>query len=156
LELKAEQISKNNRLLEDVNNILSGKSYYGQCEIEKNKINTNFYWIGVNGHTASIGQWMREVWHLIKNGCAVVQGYKWYTSVNMGRSDQKQWYFGFKLTHDGDEVIVACGGATDYSGEGGRGKLLAEKFMETICPEHLIKILDANHLISILTGGVFA
>lgn len=155
---KSEDIEKENKLLRDVQNILTGRSYYGNVEIKKTQINPDFIWIGTNDHTTSIGQWMRYIWDMINPESSdphiVVQGFKWYTPVKAG---QRQWYFGFKLTHQGEETIVACGGATDYNKDGKHVKQIADYFMELICSGSTfipIITLDANHLITYLIGGV--
>ena len=154
---KSEDIIKENGLLQDINNILTGHCFYGTCPIEEKLVKSDVLWIGVDGHTSSIGQWIRFIWDLIYPGNldphAVVQGFKWYTYVNANNPKQRQWRFGIKLTHRGNEQLIVCGGATDYSGEGEHGKLLADAFMDLVC-SCPISILNSDHLKSLLAGGV--
>jgi len=139
--------------------IVEKKSHYGRVPITKKKMSNKVIWIGINGYTASVGQWIRVVTDKINEGLNPKHGYRWYTVTNIDKTQilskiyrlQNMWYFGIELESDMDSVIYVCGGTTDFSGEGGRGRELADYFLKKFIPENLIIERNADYLISLLT-----
>ena len=130
--------------------IISGRTHYGQVPIEEKRVTKNLRWIGENGYTASVGQWIRQIRRLIDNGKKVTRGFRWYTIVDVLKDGTKQcmWYFGIEIDR---EIIYVCGGCTDFSGEGGRGRKLADCFLTCLLAENFIIERNADYLISLLT-----
>jgi len=157
-EQNSDGVLKNNKLLQDVNNILSGNNFIGRCDLEKHKANNFIIWLGENESITSIGEWIRTVWafclhHENNNPWGIVEGFKWW-SCRTHDPIQKYWYFGFKITRDGKDIIIACGGVSDFTKDGKRCKEIAEKFMGMVW-QGPVAVLQADQLISVLTGGVF-
>ncbi|MBW2562369.1 MAG: hypothetical protein JRE40_16175 [Deltaproteobacteria bacterium] len=97
--------------------------------------------------TSSIGMWMRVVMReLRKPGASLRWLHRWFCAANEDGS-QRFYYFG---AHIGD-TIYCCGGCTDFSGEGGHGKELGDRFLELL--GFPITTNPADHLISLLTEG---
>jgi len=146
-------MAKRDRFRDEILEIIQGKTHYGTVPIEKKKINQNVIWIGTNGYTASVGQWIRQVAEQIDKGFAPKQGFRWYTvfKVFADMSTQNMWYYGITLENESDSVTYICGGCTDFSGEGGRGHKLAEYFLNSLLAENFIVEQNADHLISMLT-----
>jgi hypothetical protein len=127
-------------LMEDVTKILSGKyPVYGTIEIELIPISDTVLWIGMDGYTSSIGQWIRKVQELRREGYYIIGFEQW--KIPMG-DNQNHIYFGAEMLKEGDQTQqihhIICGGATDYSGEGSHGKALAETYI------HLTGIQELN------------
>jgi len=116
-------------------------------------MNQDFIWIGINGYTASIGQWIREVADKIDNEQKVYRGFRWYTTINIhDKQTDAMWYFGIELGTDEHKIIYACGGCTDFSGEGERGRQIANHFLQKLVPEQMIIERNSDYLISLLTS----
>lgn len=158
LGIKSDEVLKNNMLLHDVNNILSGNNFIGRCDIDKHRANDYVIWLGEVGSRSSISEWMRTIWalcvhHENDNPWGIVEGFKWW-SCKKHDPLQKTWYFGFKITRDGKEKLLACGGISDFTNEGRHCKEIAEKFMNMVW-QGPVAVLQADYLISVLTGGIY-
>jgi len=152
------EIIKERKTIRDVNNILSGSNFFGKCDIDRHTINPFVVLIGEPGKTQSIAEWMRTVWALClhpdnDNSWAIVEGFKWFSCPDFNKLDNKNWFFGFKITRNGKEKLIVCSGADNYTDEGGRVKQIADKFMEMVWPGP-ISIISADNLIWALTGGL--
>jgi len=157
-KLKSEEILEEQKLMRDVNNILAGNNFLGCCDIDRYNINSFVVWIGENGQSKSVTEWMRTIWalclhHENSHPWAIMDGFKWFSCPDFNKPNNKNWFFGFKITRDGKERLVVCGGANNYSGEGGKAKQIGEKFMEMVWPGP-IGVISADNLIWALTGGL--
>lgn len=147
------------RLNDMILNIIEKRGHYGTVKITKKKMSNKVIWIGTNGYTASVGQWIRVVTDKVEDGLNPTYGYRWFTVVNIDKTQvlnkdyipQCMWYFGIELESDTDSVIYVCGGTTDFSGEGGRGRKLANHFLTRYIPENMIIERNADYLITLLT-----
>ena len=142
-----------NRAEEQIKQILEKRSHYGTVKIKKRKISKDITWVGANGYTASVGQWIRTIDNLLKKGHRPLRAFRWFCHVNDdGEPKQRMWYYGVAFPKEDWYHIYACGGTTDYSGEGGRGKEIAETYLRQILPKNLILTRCADYLISELTN----
>lgn len=151
-------MTKDERDKQMILDILDGNCHYGRVKITKRKISKNITWIGQNGYTASVGQWIRTINKLVSEKKLLPrQGFRWYCKVDENGRQEKQedhmWYFGIEFPKGDEHHIYVCGGTTDFSGEGGRGKELAETFLRLIVPENRILTRCADYLISELVVG---
>lgn len=67
---------------------------------------------------------------MIDQGCKVKETFHWKTVVTIhpsGAMDNLH-YFGVKI----DDMLYICGGCTDFSGEGGHGRKLAEYYLKPL------------------------
>ncbi|MBS3748199.1 MAG: hypothetical protein KGY67_00685 [Candidatus Thermoplasmatota archaeon] len=133
-------------LKQEVDRIIEEQTHYGTVPIEQRVINDNVIWIGTNGYSDSIGQWIRIVHQCLSNGDFIYTGFKWQLPVGC---NQTLWYFGVQLGRQDDKTFYCCGGATDFSGEGNHARELANSFLERITGN--IYINHADFLISLLT-----
>lgn len=131
---------------QEIEEILQGRSFYGSCEIKEKEVSPGVVWVGSNGVTSSVGQWVRVVKRELQRS-SLRWLYRWFCATNPGGS-QNMWYFGA----DVGDTFYCCGGCTDFSGEGGHGKELGDRFLEMI--GFPITTNPADHLISLLIEGV--
>jgi hypothetical protein len=105
-------------------------------------------WIGRPGYSASVEAWINKVVEELQVYTDTLSTSKhWFIrcfSSSREKSEQNMVYFGFHTKKGDQELIIACGGATNYSGEGGYAKALAEAFMQDIVDYSLgvVRILD--------------
>jgi hypothetical protein len=104
-------------------------------------------WIGRPGYSDSVEAWINKVYKLIKSLDIFSANEHWFVrcwSKDAKDVDQHHIYFGFHYGKLGKDNIIACGGATDYSGQGRHAKELAESFMRYIseCSHGVVRILD--------------
>ena len=136
-------------LLKEIQDILEGKGHYGTVEITSKEVGPEVVWVGENGLTASVGMWMRLVRRLIGDGWIPIQGFRWFCVNDIDDTSQRQWYYGIRFKkhfeNESEDTIrtYVCGGCTNYSGEGGRGKQIADAFIEkTMGPRVSTRNLD--------------
>jgi len=129
-----------------IKEIAEGIGHYGNIPIERNKIRKHITWIGINGYTSSVGQWIREITKKIDEGIEPVKAYKWYTVINISPA-QNMWYFGIRME---DDVTYICGGTTDFSGEGNFGRMIADRFITKFFSKDEIQIDTADALLSLI------
>lgn len=132
----------------EIREILNGQSFYGFCEIKEREVSPGVVWVGSNGVTASVGQWMRVVMRELKKepGAPLRWLHRWFCPSGSDLS-QRMWYFGAQI----GDTVYCCGGCTDFSGEGGHGKQLADRFLDMLGLWPSTN--SADHLISLLTEG---
>jgi hypothetical protein len=126
--------------------IFDKQNHYGTCPIIIKKVNDDVTWVGTNGYTDSIGQWIRKTRELLDEGLYVYEALAVYTNIG---KNQKMWYFGLQIGDCDNKTYYFCGGATDFSGEGNFGRLLAEYYISKITGN--IHIQNSDFLISLLT-----
>lgn len=139
--MKDEEILK-----QEVNAIIEERTHYGTVHIKERIINDDVVWIGTNGFSSSIGQWIRIVHQLLSNGDFIYAGHKWFIPVGC---NQNMVYFGVEVGKPDDTMFYVCGGVTDFSGEGNNARELADFFLERITGN--IYMNNADSLISLLT-----
>lgn len=146
---------RTNDLLDiEIREILAGQSFYGKCEIREREVAPGVVWVGSNGVTSSVGQWIRVVMRELKKepGAPLRWLHRWFCeegnlAVFQGGPLKYMWYFGAQI----GDTVYACGGCTDFSGEGHHGKQLADHFLEMLGLWPSTN--SADHLISLLTDG---
>lgn len=144
------------RILAEIDDIINHRHHYGQVDMEWKEIRPHVYWFGVTGYTSSIGQWLRAVDDALKKGLRVTQTYRWFchTDLHVNKEHDSMWYYGIELEDDfitHEKKTYCCGGCTDFSGEGGHGKQLAEGYLSMISSREPLT-LNADYLITMLTG----
>lgn len=134
----------------EVKEILNGQSFYGLCEIREREVSPGVVWVGSNGVTSSVGQWMRVVMRELKKepGAPLRWLHRWFCDTSLNPVVPKRmWYFGVQI----GDTVYACGGCTDFSGEGHHGKELADRFLDMLGLWPSTN--SADHLITLLTQG---
>ena len=146
-----EEKEEDKKTLQDIKDILEGRGSYGTAEILIREIGPEVIWIGENGQTASIGMWMRRIKQLLEqSGWKPLQGFRWFCVVNEDNVKQKLWYYGIQFEiNEERNVCYVCGGATDYSGEGGHGKKIADMFIKKIMGPQVIT-RNVDYLLSMM------
>jgi hypothetical protein len=92
-------------------------------------------WIGRPGYSASVEAWIRHVWELLKDQETFKASEHWFVrchSAARPESQHNHLYFAFHHGSPLEGELIACGGATDYSGAGGHARELAEAFMALV------------------------
>ena len=138
------------KIINEITEITNKRTSYGTSKIELHWIRPTIVWVGTNGHTNSVGQWIRITKNLINQGINPTKGYKWNAVVSVcedGTTDSL-WYYGVKI----DQILYICGGMTDFSGEGNHGRQLAENYLKGITNENLITESNSDGLINNLIG----
>lgn len=131
----------------EIREILGGVSFYGSCEIREREVSPGVVWVGSNGVTSSVGEWMRVVMRELKKpGGPLKRLYRWFCGTNLDGS-QRMWFYGAQI----GDTVYACGGCTDFSGEGGHGKELGDRFLDGL--GFPVTTNPADHLIGLLTEG---
>lgn len=131
---------------QEVGQILEGQGHYGRIKLEVRNPAPGVYFYGSPGISASVGPWMRNVWGLFHAGTPV--GGLWaYFSRETRAVDHNFWYFAVELANE----IHVVGGCTDFSGEGGKAKRLAQAFLERFSFELIIR--PASNLVDLLVEG---
>lgn len=142
----------NTKLQQEIKDIIDGIGHYGHVGIEQKQITHHVIWIGTNGYTASIGQWIRVV-EKARKIWPITATYRWFCHTDEEpKHKDSMWYYGVRFERPLGFLDVLCGGATDFSGEGGHGKQLAEEYLSMISNREPLT-LNADYLITMLTGG---
>ncbi len=131
---------------QEVRDILEGRGYYGGVRGELQRTAPGVYFHGSPGISASVGPWMREVWQRFTAGTPISGVWAYYSREDR-ELDHNLWYFAVALANE----IHVVGGCTDFSGEGGRAKRLAEEFLERLPFEPTIR--PASNLVDLLVEG---
>jgi hypothetical protein len=106
-------------------------------------------WVGRPGYSDSIAAWIRHVWEILKQQENFKSAEHYFIrcySAAQPESTHNHLYFAFHYGPALEGRLIACGGATDYSGQGRHAKELAESFMEHVCEGSLgvVRILDTE------------
>lgn len=134
----------------EISEILDGRTFFGKCEIKEKGVAPGVVWIGSNGVTSSVGQWMRVMMRELTTPGAALKGlYRWFAATNPDGS-HKMWYFGAQI----GDTVYCCGGATDLSGEGDHGKELGDRFLEQL--GFPVTTSPASHLVGMLIDACTA
>lgn len=150
-------MNKEKHIQREIKDILEGKTQYGTVPIETRTISKHVRWIGINGYTNSIGQWIRKIEEMRKK-FPITCKYRFYLPIDCDvkrhKMQRNMWYYGVRFELPaGDWRDYVCGGATDFSGEGGHGKQLADEYLKQISGQEAL-VLNADYLITMLTGGM--
>ena len=141
---------------QEVQDILDGRGFYGRMKLDVHNPAPGVYFYGSPGISASVGPWMQNVWGRFQGKGALeglggarapVNGLWAYYSREHTELDHNAWYFAVEL----DKEIHVVGGCSDFSGEGGRARRLAEAFLERFPFKPIIR--PASHLVDMLVEG---
>lgn len=119
----------------EIDSILAGKGHYGSWPIAVHGLGCDPWdkqhaWIGNPGVTASVGQFIRHVSTFMRSGYALsLPVYRIVSQVP--QADGHMVYYMVELTRrDGEPArVYYAGGCTDFSGEGGHGRELMERWI---------------------------
>lgn len=139
------------RISKEVKDIIEGKGHYGTVKIDTQYLKKHFIWIGSNGLSSSVGQWIRVIEKTIlhEHNYQILRGYRWFCDTNLSGIKQQMWYFGIEVDNPMEHCkqFIVCGGCTDFSGEGNRARELADFYLKSIVPESLIITCSLEHML---------
>lgn len=112
------------RAARDVQLIIEGEHSYAKIPTETRVIAPGVHFYGSPGHSSSVGAWIRATYGLYEGQGLTTAAWAFWAADSEDLA-QKSWYFAIEIA---DELYVV-GGCTDYSGEGGHARAIAEAYL---------------------------
>ncbi len=134
--------------IKEINDIIKGRHGYTNNGTKIKRVG-NVTVVGDFGYTKSIGQWMFLVNKLLPVS-EINEARIWESVVDIEK-EHKCLYYGIRVNDCNDKrycnTWIVCGGATDFSGEGGHGKELAEDFLHICSLDRMVFIQPVDDLL---------
>ena len=112
------------RAARDVQLIIEGEHSYAKIPTKKREIAPGVDFYGSPGHSSSVGEWIRTTYELYNEGDTVTAAWAFW-AADSEDLPQKSWYFAIEIANQ----LPVVGGCTDYSGEGGHARAIAEAYL---------------------------
>lgn len=126
--------------------ILEGRGFYGYVQMDVRRPAPGVLWYGNPGTSASVGPWVRNTWGLHMDGKPIHGLHRWWMAEEEDGT-HRMWHFGIEI----DRELHLVGGCTDFSGEGGHARRLAEAYLNYFPME--VATHPGSQLVDVLVEG---